>query len=202
MRLPIRNKSDRTLTIFVEVLCHEYEVPAGGEAIVRLDDGLPHSIDIQEAWVTIWDEGVNATVEVITEEENAIIEALGFVRRWLISLDAQSAADEIDNAVDRLEKRDGYLKSHAKVFRAFHQGFRIKDAEASPINDALPPWSGHKSLSGSYYAGGAAAYLDSIQRTKAAFPGLGVGPSDTDTARTTLDRAAKVADEPGRFETR
>jgi len=57
MRLPIRNKSARKLTVFMEPLCDQYEVPAGGEAIIRLEDGPAHSIDVDGDWVTIWDEG-------------------------------------------------------------------------------------------------------------------------------------------------
>jgi hypothetical protein len=202
MRLPIRNKGDRTFTIFVEPQCDEHEVPAGGEAIVDLEDGCPHSIDIYEARVTIWDEGSDARVEVVSEAENAVVEALGLVRRWLCQLHAPNAADAIESCIDILDKTEGYLNAHAKVFAAFHDGFQRKDAEASPNDDALPAWRGGESLSRAYYVGGAAAYLNSVARTKAEFPGLGIGPFDTETFRKAFELAANVVDKSRRFETR
>jgi hypothetical protein len=57
MRIPIRNKGGSPLTVFVELQCDQFEVPVGGEAIVRLADGCAHSIDVDRDWVTIWDEG-------------------------------------------------------------------------------------------------------------------------------------------------
>jgi hypothetical protein len=66
LRLPIRNKSDQLLTIFIEPICHRFEVPVGGEAIVTLEDGYPHSFDwFDDAWLSIWNEGHQpAAVEI------------------------------------------------------------------------------------------------------------------------------------------
>jgi hypothetical protein len=52
MHIPIRNKGDRPLTVLVELQCEQFEVPVGGEAIVRPADGRPHSIDVDDAWIT------------------------------------------------------------------------------------------------------------------------------------------------------
>lgn len=71
MRLPIRNYLSSPLTIFIEPVCDQYEVPAGGEAVVILEAGRPHSIDIHpENWVSVWNEGSNrATVEIFDEHQ-------------------------------------------------------------------------------------------------------------------------------------
>lgn len=58
MRLPIRNHLSEPLTLFIEPWCIEEEVPVGGQAIITLQDGRPHSIDIHpDHFVTVWDEG-------------------------------------------------------------------------------------------------------------------------------------------------
>lgn len=58
MRLSIRNYLSTVLTIFIEPVCHQYEVPVGGEAVVNLEDGYTHSVDIHpENWVSVWNEG-------------------------------------------------------------------------------------------------------------------------------------------------
>jgi hypothetical protein len=65
MRLPFRNYHPTPLTIFIEPECDQYEVPAGGMAIVTLEDGLPHSIDVHpEQWISIWSEGGKGKVEI------------------------------------------------------------------------------------------------------------------------------------------
>lgn len=65
MRLPIRNYRAEPITLCVEPLCDEYEIPAGGTAIVILQDGRPHSIDIHpDRWITLWDEGSDPEAEV------------------------------------------------------------------------------------------------------------------------------------------
>jgi hypothetical protein len=71
MRLPIRNYLATPLTIFIEPVCDQYEVPVGGEAIVTLEDGYAHSIDVHpDQWVSIWNEGPEwAKVEVFTEHQ-------------------------------------------------------------------------------------------------------------------------------------
>ena len=44
---------------------HQHEIPPGGEAIVTLEDGHPHSIDLHpEQWVSLLDEGTNPLAEV------------------------------------------------------------------------------------------------------------------------------------------
>ncbi len=72
MRLPIRNYTSEPLTLCVEPLCEEYEIPAGGEAIVILQDGRPHSIDVHpDRWVTLWDEGTpEAEVKVYADHQH------------------------------------------------------------------------------------------------------------------------------------
>jgi hypothetical protein len=71
LRLPIRNYLETPLTIFIEPVCDQYEIPAGGEAVVILEDGHPHSIDIHpDNWVSIWNEGPEwATVEMFAEHQ-------------------------------------------------------------------------------------------------------------------------------------
>jgi hypothetical protein len=65
VRLPIRNNTGRPLRLFVEVYCDEYEIPAGGEAIVGLEGGPEHSIDLYDDQITIWNEGLaDAEVEI------------------------------------------------------------------------------------------------------------------------------------------
>ena len=76
MKIPIRNYTDGPLMLFIETICDEYEIPHDGEAIVTLEDGQPHSIDIHSGgqWITIWDEGreINATVEVYPTRQSLI----------------------------------------------------------------------------------------------------------------------------------
>lgn len=69
MRLPIRNYLSAPMTIFIEPICDQYEVPAGGEAIVTLEDGHPHSLDFHaDNWLSIWNEGPDfAVVEVFDQ---------------------------------------------------------------------------------------------------------------------------------------
>ena len=73
MKLPIRNYTAEALTLCVEPLCEEYEIPAGGEAIIVLQDGRPHSLDIHtDRWVTLWDEGSDpqAVVHVYRDQQS------------------------------------------------------------------------------------------------------------------------------------
>jgi hypothetical protein len=49
MKLPIRNYTDKALNLFMEVMCNAYEISPGGEAIIHLKDGHPHSIDVLTA---------------------------------------------------------------------------------------------------------------------------------------------------------
>jgi hypothetical protein len=71
MRLPIRNKTSAPLVLFMEPLCFQYEIPPGGEAIVNLEDGKPHSIDVHDDhWLSLWDEGLNGTVEIFSSHQS------------------------------------------------------------------------------------------------------------------------------------
>jgi hypothetical protein len=65
MRLPIRNHGDTPLTLMILPAGSEYPVPVGGEAIVTLEDGRPHAIDVHLGnAVTISDEGLVLPAEV------------------------------------------------------------------------------------------------------------------------------------------
>jgi len=66
MKLPIRNYLLKSLTVFIEPYCEEYEVPIGGQATITLQDGKPHSIDIHpDQFISVWDEGSEqASVEI------------------------------------------------------------------------------------------------------------------------------------------
>lgn len=194
MRLPFRNHLATSLTIFIEPWCEEYKVPARGEAIVTLEDGYPHSIDIHpDQWISIWLEGPSsAVVDIVSEEEKSIDEALRLVHVWLSRLDAPSAFAAIEESINKLEGSEGYVRARARVFMAFHNGFRTKEAEASPTGAALPAWSGSRVLAAPYVAGGRAAHLNNVARSNDSFPGLGIGPFDTDKVRSSFDRAVMV----------
>jgi hypothetical protein len=71
VKLPIRNYLSTPLTIFIEPICFQYEIPAGGEATIALEDGHPHSIDIHpDQWVSIWNEGSEpAVVEIFDQHQ-------------------------------------------------------------------------------------------------------------------------------------
>jgi hypothetical protein len=65
MKLPIRNYRPEPLTLFIEPWCDQYQIPPGGEAIVTLEDGRPHSIDFHPGnWVSLSDEGSDAMAKV------------------------------------------------------------------------------------------------------------------------------------------
>lgn len=69
MQLPIRNYLSKPLTVFIEILCGWYEVPVGGEAVVILEDGHPHSMDIHsDNRVSIWNEGSKTAIVEIFDE--------------------------------------------------------------------------------------------------------------------------------------
>lgn len=178
MRLPIRNKGDRPLTVFIELQCDQFEVPVGGEAIIRLAKGHPHSIDIDDAWVTIWDEGGNASVEVISSDDKRVDDALMLVRIWLHRLGAYDEALLIDDAVERLELSVGYFSARDQVFRSFHNGF--SNGESTSCDPSA--------LTACYLAGATAARLNEAARKARSFPELGCGPFDTDTARSAFSR--------------
>lgn len=179
MRLPVRNLSDRPLTVFIEPVCDEFEVPVGGEAIVRLANGFPHSIDVDDAWVTIWDEEGDASVEVISSSDKRVDQALMLARVWLHRLGAVEEALLCDAAVERLEPSVGYLAARKQVFGAFHDGF--SNEGSAPPADA--------DLTACYLAGVTASRLNEAARKSGAFPELGSAPFDTDTARSAFSRA-------------
>ncbi len=65
VKLPIRNRTSKPLSLVIEVHATEFEVPVGGEAIVFLEDDRPHSIDVWNDQVTVWNEGEDeAEVEI------------------------------------------------------------------------------------------------------------------------------------------
>jgi hypothetical protein len=69
MQLPIRNKTTEPLTLCIEPVFTEYRIPAGGTALVTLDDGENHSLDyFDEGWITLWNEGVTPAVVEIQAE--------------------------------------------------------------------------------------------------------------------------------------
>ena len=72
MRLPIRNYTDKPLGLFVEPICTEYEIPPGGEAIVTLEDGNPHSIDVYDDAVTVWNEGPEPVSVVVRSTQMSV----------------------------------------------------------------------------------------------------------------------------------
>jgi hypothetical protein len=179
MRIPIRNKGESPLTVFVELQCDQFEVPVGGEAIVRLADGRPHSIDVDRDWVTIWDEGGDASVEVISSSDKRVDDALMLVRVWLHKLGAEADALLLDDTVENLEPAIGYLAARDRVFRAFHTGFAGCDV----------PYQNDESIAACWRAGATAARLNEAARKARSFPELGAAPFDTDTARRAFNRA-------------
>ena len=69
MRLPIRNRGSKPFALVIEVHADEYTIPTGGTAIVTLEDGLPHEIDVWEDQITVWNAGnEQAEVELIGPE--------------------------------------------------------------------------------------------------------------------------------------
>ncbi len=179
MRIPIRNKSESPLTVFVELQCDQFEVPVGGEAIVRLADGRPHSIDVDRDWVTIWDEEGDASVEVISKGDKRVDDALMLARVWLHRMGADADALLLDRTVERLETTSGYFASRDRVFRAFYMGFAGHDVPPGEDEAIVACWR----------AGGIAARLNEAARKARTFPELNAAPFDTETARAAFDRA-------------
>lgn len=169
----------RPLTVFVELQCDQFEVPVGGEAIVRLADGRPHSIDVAGDWVTIWDEGGNASVEVITEIDKRVDDALMLARVWLHRMGAPTDALLLDDHVERLEPDIGYFAARSRVFQAFHTGFVGHEVYRQYDEALVACWR----------AGATAARLNEAARKARTFPELGAAPFDTDIACTAFDRA-------------
>lgn len=73
MKLPIRNYHTTPLTILIEPYALTYEVPPGGQAIIKLDDGCSHSIDLHPGQhISVWDDGGSsgfAEVDILTEHQ-------------------------------------------------------------------------------------------------------------------------------------
>lgn len=196
MKLPIRNRTPQPLTLFIEPYCDQHEIPPDGEAIVTLAEGFPHSLDFhQENWVSVWDEGgTPATVEVVTKEQNVVIDALAFARRWLLRYGerAEAAAKDLDAAVAREERASGYVRARCDAYRAFRAGFRAKDVQ--PDGTPLPDWTGSKTLEAAYRAGGAAAYFNHQTRLEPGLVELGEAPFDTDVAHSKFDEADAIVE--------
>lgn len=196
MKLPVRNYTSKPLTLFIEPYCDEFEIPSQGEAIVTLDDGEAHSLDFHpENWVSLWNEGQGeAVVEIVTKEQKAVIDALGFVRGWLYQYksEGREATRNLDAAIEREEAEVGYLGARFAAYRAFREGFRAKAAEAEPASAALPDWKGGGALAGAYLAGGVAAYFNYRTRLDPGLVELGEAPFDTDTARRTFGEADAI----------
>ncbi len=193
MKLPIRNYTSTGLTLSVEPYCDEYEIPPQGEALVILDDGEPHSLDFHpENFVTLWNEGGgDAIVEIVSKEQNTVVEALGFTRSWLHQYGPEglNAVRDLDAAIEREEKAVGYLRARFAAYQALREGFRTKAAEIQPASADLPPWRGSETLAGAYRAGGLAAYSNYRTRLNPGLVELGEAPFDTDTARRKFDEA-------------
>lgn len=191
MKLPIRNRTLQPLTLFIEPYCAQHEIPPEGEAIVTLADGYPHSLDFHpENLVSLWDEGgTEAKVEVVTKEQNAVIDALAFARTWLFRYGAkgEAAAKDLDAAVEQEEKAIGYVRARYDAYRAFRAGFRAEDVQ--PTGVALAGWTGRDTLAAAYRAGGAAAYFNDRTRLQPGLIELGEAPFDTALARNKFDEA-------------
>jgi hypothetical protein len=185
MKLPIRNRTGQPLTLFIEPYCDQYDIPQDGEAIVTLADGAPHSLDLNSAeMVSIWDEGGSlATVEIVTKEQNAVIQALAFGRMWLHRFGGrgEEAARDLDATIEREETTRGYFGARCAAYKAFRAGFQAKEEHAAEA--PLPPWSGNQAFAAAYRAGGIAAYLNQQTRSEPRLIDLGEPPFDTDVSR-------------------
>jgi hypothetical protein len=196
MKLPLRNYTSTHLTLFIEPYCDQYEIPPKGEAIVMLDDAGAHSLDFHpENWVSLWDEGENcAIVEIVSKEQNAVIDALSFARGWLYQYgsEGKEAAKDLEAAIEREEKDRGYLGARFDGYQAFREGFRAKAEEDQPESAKLPKWKGRDALADAYRAGGVAAYFNYRTRLEPGLVELGKPPFDTDTARLKFNDADAV----------
>ncbi|MET1110294.1 MAG: hypothetical protein ABWX67_02075 [Allosphingosinicella sp.] len=197
MKLPIRNRASTPLTLFIEPYCDQHEIPPGGEAIVTLADGEAHALDFHpENWVSLWDGGgrLAARVEIVSKEQNIVIDALAFARGWLHQYGSRgkAAAMDLDEAVSRQEQADGYVLARFAVYKAFRQGFQAKATEVDPADDLLPRWSGSGTLAGAYRAGGAGAYFNHRTRLEPGLIELGQAPFDTDAARRIFEEADAI----------
>ncbi|MES2336961.1 MAG: hypothetical protein V4537_02555 [Pseudomonadota bacterium] len=165
--------------MFVELQCDQFEVPVGGEAIVWLADGCPHSIDVDRDWVTIWDEEGDARIEVISKGDKCVDEALMLARVWLHRMGAEADASFLDDTVENLEPVIGYFAARDRVFKAFHTGLSGHDVPSQSDDTIVACWR----------IGTTAARLNDTARKARTFPELNSAPFDTETARTAFNRA-------------
>lgn len=184
MRLPIINKFDRPLTVFMEPICDQFEIPPGGKAIVRIDDGYLHSIEFADAWVTVFDDSTRACVEVVCEHDMRVDDAITLASTWLHNLGAITDAKLINRVVEELEPTVGYLHARKQVFISFHDGFK---SAPHPVTTNEKP--NDVNLAACYQAGAAAARLNKTARRSFSFPGFGKGPLDTGVVRSAFSRA-------------
>lgn len=185
MRLPIRNTYDRPLNIFMEPMCDQFEVPVDGMAIVRIEDGMLSLIDVNDAWVTIYDESCEAIVEIVSKEDQRVDDALRLAGTWLHRMGARREADLLDKAVEVLEPLAGYFQARRQVFAAFHDGLANEEQPGSTRSvprDEIPATC--------YRAGVQAARLNMTARKNRSFPELKApAPLDTDVVRSAFARA-------------
>lgn len=185
MRLPIRNKSSRPLTLFLEMICDEREIPPGGMAIVRIADGALDSIDVHDGQVTIWDDSCEATIEVVSESDMRVDDAIMLARCWLNGFGASDEAQLIGETVDVLEPVVGYFKARRQIFAAFHDGFASEEGNM-PVSEEPED----ARLAACYRAGVIAARHNDTARRKRSYPHLNASaPLDTDTVRSAFARA-------------
>lgn len=184
MRLPIRNIHERTMTIFMEPACDQYEVPVGGEAIVRIDDGMLDSIDVDDGWMTIWDNSCEAVVEVVSKEDLRVDDALRLASTWLHRMGGEAESRLLEKVVIDLEATAGYFQSRRRVFAAFHDGLTTEHPSTA---DPMPE---DEIRAACYRAGVKAARLNNAARRDRAFPELNApAPLDTDVVRLAFARA-------------
>ncbi len=177
MRLPIRNTSRKPLTIFMEPMCDTFLVPVGGQAILRIADGDFDSIDVQDNDVCVYDNGCEATVEVVTVEDQRVDDALSLVRSWLHRFGATDERETLDRVVTEREAALGYFGARRQVFAAFHAGFAGEEPPGEDWADC-------------YLTGRLAAVLNDGARLNRTFPEIsGSAPLDTDRAREAFAKA-------------
>jgi hypothetical protein len=134
---------------------------------------------VDRDWVTIWDEEGDASVEVISNSDKRVDDALMLARVWLHRMGADTDALLLDDTVERLEPDIGYFAARERVFQAFYTGFAGHE-EPSPNDETLVAC---------WRAGATAARLNDAARKARTFPELNAAPFDTDMARTAFNRA-------------
>lgn len=188
MRLPIKNNFDRPLTVFMEPMCNQFEIPPGGEAIVRIEDGFLGPIEFEDAWVTIYDTSCCASVEIVSDQDRKFDGALRLASTWLFNLGAITEGKLIDDVVEELEPISGYLDARKQVFISFYDGF--KSLKRRNSSNGSPP---DANLAACRQAGVVAARLNEAARLSFSFPGFGIGPLDTDLVKSAFASASVFA---------